>query len=73
MRKTFILEDLECANCGAKIESGVKALDGVNSATVTFMTQKMVIDAEEDKFNDIIKQTKKIIKKHEPDVVLREI
>jgi len=73
MKKTFILEDLDCANCAAKIERAVGELDGVASASVNFMTTKMIIEADDAKMNDIIKKAKKIIKKHEPDVTLREI
>lgn len=47
MKKTFKLDGLDCANCAAKIENAVKALDGVASASVNFMTAKMVIDGEE--------------------------
>ena len=41
MRKTFKLDELDCANCGAKIEAGIKQIEGVNDAKVTFMTQKL--------------------------------
>ena len=43
MRKTFKLEELDCANCGAKIEAGIKQIEGVNDAKVTFMTQTLMI------------------------------
>ena len=48
MKKTFKLIDLDCANCAAKMEAAIKKLDGVNDASVSFMTQKMTIDAEDD-------------------------
>ena len=47
MRKTFKLDELDCANCGAKIEAGIKQIEGVNDAKVTFMTQKLMIDADD--------------------------
>ena len=47
MRKTFKLDELDCANCGAKIEAGIKQIEGVNNAKVTFMTQKLMIDADD--------------------------
>ena len=46
MRKSFKLENLDCANCAAKMENGIKNIDGVKSATVSFMTQKLVIEAD---------------------------
>ena len=42
------LEDLDCANCAAKMEEAIKKIPGVNDAVVSFMTQKMTIDAEDD-------------------------
>lgn len=71
MKKTFKLEGLDCANCAAKIERAVQALDGVSSATVNFMTTKMVIEGDEAKFGDITKSAQAIIKKLEPHVVVK--
>ena len=47
MKKTYQLEDLDCANCAAKMERAVEKIDGVKSVSISFMTQKMVIEAEE--------------------------
>ena len=54
MRKTFKLDELDCANCGAKIEAEIKKIDGVNDAKVTFMTQKLMIDADDARFEQIL-------------------
>ena len=67
MKKTFKLIDLDCANCAAKMEDAIKKLDGVNDASVSFLSQKMTIDAEDDKFDEIVKQAVKVCKKVEPD------
>ena len=67
MKKTFKLIDLDCANCAAKMEAAIKKLDGVNDASVSFLSQKMTIDAEDDKFDEIVKQAIKVCKKVEPD------
>ena len=67
MKKTFKLIDLDCANCAAKMETAIKKLDGVSDATVSFMTQKMTIDADSAQFDDIMKQVVKTCKKVEPD------
>jgi len=72
MRKTYILEDLDCANCAAKIEEAVGKLDGVSKSTVTLLTQKLVIEVEEDKASTIVKDIKAIVKKFEPDVEVIE-
>ena len=67
MKKTFKLIDLDCANCAAKMETAIKKLDGVSDATVSFMTQKMTIEADDAQFDAIMKQVVKTCKKVEPD------
>ena len=63
MKKTFKLEDLDCANCAAKMEAAVSAIPGVNKATISFMAQKMVLDADDARFNEILAAAEKAIKR----------
>ena len=70
MRKVFKLQELECANCAAKMEREISKLEGVTKATISFMTQKFTLEEEDEKFDSIVKQTKKIISKIEPDCVI---
>lgn len=72
MKKTFILDELECANCAAKIENGVKEIEGVESASVSFLTKKMIIEYNEERYDEILKKIKKIVKKYEPDVKIKQ-
>lgn len=67
MKKTFKLIDLDCANCAAKMENAIKKIDGVTNASVSFMTQKMTIEADDTRFDDIVKEAVKACKKVEPD------
>ena len=67
MKKKFKLEDLDCANCAAKMEEAIKKLDGVNDASVNFMMQKMTIDAEGSRFDEIMKAVVTVCAKVEPD------
>ena len=67
MKKTFKLIDLDCANCAAKMETAIKKLDGVSDASVSFMAQKMTIEADDAQFDAIMKQVVKACKKVEPD------
>lgn len=67
MKKKFKLQDLDCANCAAKMEDAIKKLPGVNDAAVSFMTQKMTIDAEDAQFDDIMKKVAEVCAKVEPD------
>lgn len=68
MKKTIILEELDCAHCAAKIETAVSELAGVESCTVNFLTQKMEITAADDAMAGILKEAEKVTKKIEPDV-----
>ena len=70
MRKVFELEDLDCANCAAKMEDAIRKLDGVQSVTISFMAQKMTLEAEDANFDKVLKQVKKCIKRVEPDCVV---
>ena len=47
MKKKFKLEDLDCANCAAKMEAAINKIEGVEKATVSFMTQKMKVEFAE--------------------------
>lgn len=67
MKKTFELEELDCAHCAAKMETAITKIDGVVSASISFMTQKLTIEAEEKDFDKILKAAQKAIKKIEPD------
>ena len=67
MKKKFKLEDLDCANCAAKMEEAIKKIEGVNDATVSFLAQKMTIDAQDDKFEQIMKEVVNVCAKVEPD------
>ena len=67
MKKKFKLQDLDCANCPAKMEEAIKKIDGVNDASVNFMMQKMTIDADDSKFDDIMKEVVTVCAKVEPD------
>ncbi|MDU1010442.1 MAG: cation transporter [Finegoldia magna] len=71
MKRRYTLENLGCANCAAKMEEKIKELDGVNSVTVNFITTKMVLDVEDDKFDSVLAQTKDIIKSIEPYVEVK--
>ena len=67
MKKIFKLEDLDCANCAAKMERAVSKLDGVDAVNVSFMTQRMSIDADETRFDEIMDNVVKTCRKIEPD------
>ncbi|MCI9195614.1 MAG: heavy-metal-associated domain-containing protein [Angelakisella sp.] len=67
MKKTFKLIDLDCANCAAKMEDAIRRIDGVTAVTVSFMTQKLTLEAEDSRFDAILKEAVRVCKKIEPD------
>lgn len=70
MKKTFKFEDLDCANCAAKMEDAISKLEGVNKVSVSFLAQKMILDADDSLFEDILQQAAKIVKKVDSDCTL---
>ena len=71
MKKKFKLQDLDCANCAAKVEEAIKKIEGVSDATVSFMTQKMTIEADDSRFDEIMKEVVSVCRKVEPDCVIQ--
>ena len=67
MKKTYKMIDLDCANCAAKMEEAIEKIDGVTSASVSFMTQKMTIEGDDARFDQIVKEAVKVCRKVEPD------
>lgn len=70
MKKVFKLKDLDCANCAAKMEAAIAKLDGVESVTVNFMTQRLTLVAPDDRFEAILKDVQKTMNKVEPDCTI---
>ncbi len=72
MEKIYIVKDLDCAHCAEKMERAIEKIKGVESASINFMTQKLIIEAEADKFETITEEASKACKKIEKQVELVE-
>lgn len=70
MKKTVKLQNLDCAHCAMKMEDALRKIDGVKSVSVSFIMQRMTIEADDDCFDKIIEKAKKVCKKVEPDCLL---
>ena len=70
MKKRFNLTDLDCASCAAKMEQAIKKLPGVRDTSVSFLTQKLTLDADDARFDAIVQEVVKVCKKVEPDCVI---
>ena len=67
MKKTWIIEDLDCAHCAMKMEQGISKIEGIMSASVNYLSARLTIEAEESDFDRIIREAVRICKKIEPD------
>lgn len=70
MRKVFKLDNLDCANCAAKMEDAIKKIHGVQDASMRFMTQKLVIEADEANMDAVVDEAVKVCKKIEPEMTI---
>lgn len=70
MHRVYKLKDLDCANCAAKMEHAINKIDGVSNARMNFMTQKLTIDVDDARFDEIMDQVVSACKKVEPDMVI---
>lgn len=71
MKKKFKMVNLECANCASKMEARIKKLDGVQDATISFMTQKLIVDLDDTKVDLIVREISAVCKKIEPNCEVR--
>ena len=71
MKKIIAMQDLDCANCAAKMENGISKIAGVNSVSISFMAQKMTLDIDETNSEQILKEIKAVCKRIEPDCKLK--
>lgn len=67
MKKVFMLDELDCANCGMKMEDAIRKIDGVKSVSISFMTQKLTLEADDEVFDKVLKEAAKVCRKIEPD------
>ena len=73
MKSKFKIRGLDCANCAAELERATNKIEGINSASISFMTEKLEIEYDQSRKNEVLEKVKKVIKKEEPDVKLEEI
>lgn len=67
MKKTFVMQDLECAHCAAKMEEAIRKLEGVTAANINFFAQKLTIEGDDARFDQIVKEAVEACRKIEPD------
>lgn len=70
MKFVYKIEELDCAHCAAKVEKAISKIDGVQSVSVAFLAQKLTIEADEAKIEEIMVKVREACKKVEPDCVI---
>ena len=72
MKYKFKIKGLDCANCAAELEREIKKIDGIDEASISFMSEKLIIECEESLKENVLDEMKKVIKREEPDVTIEE-
>ena len=73
MKSKFRIKGLDCANCASGLERALNKIEGIENAVISFMTERLEIEYDENNKDEILKKIKKVIKKEEPDVTIEEI
>ncbi len=73
MKSKFKIKGLDCANCAAELEREISKISGIESVSISFMTEKMVLEYDETQKDELMQKVKKVIKREEPDVVIEEV
>ena len=67
MKKSYRIQNLCCANCARKIEDNIKKIPGVIDAKILFMVQKLNLEVEDGRLDEVLSEARKIARKVEPD------
>ncbi len=67
MRKSFKLDEIDCANCARKLQDELATLDGVDAVSVNFMTQKLTLTAADERFDEVLDRVVALTARIEPD------
>ena len=73
MKVKFKIKGIDCANCAAELERAIQKIYGVTEASLSFMTEKLVMEIEDNRKDEVLKNLKKVVKKEEPDCTIEEI
>lgn len=73
MKYKFKIKGLDCANCALELENAIAKIKGIDSCSISFMTEKLIIECEENVKDDVFQSMKKVIKKEEPDCTIQEV
>lgn len=73
MKVKFKIKGIDCANCAAELERAIQKIDGIDSASLSFMTERLVIELDDKRKEEVLERLKKVVKKEEPDATILEM
>lgn len=73
MKVKFKIKGIDCANCAAELERAIQKIDGIDSASLSFMTERLVIELDDERKEEVLERLKKVVKKEEPDATILEM
>lgn len=73
MKYTYIIKGLDCANCALNLENEIKKIEGIDNVVINFITEKLIIECNEEKKEEVVNIMKKVIKKENTDVSIEEM
>lgn len=73
MKVKFKIKGIDCANCAAELERAIQKIDGIDSASLSFMTERLVIELDDERKEEVLERLKKVVKKEEPDATIIEM
>ena len=73
MKVKFKIKGMDCANCAAELERAIQKIDGIDSASLSFMTERLVIELDDERKEEVLERLNKVVKKEEPDATILEM
>ena len=67
MRKSYKLDEIDCANCARELEEKLAKVEGVTDVKVNFLTQKLTLEAADDEFDEVLDRVVALTADAEPD------
>ena len=67
MKKIFKMQNVDCGHCAMKMQNEILKIEGVSSASVNFLTQRLTLEFDETKQELILDQARKACKKIDSD------
>lgn len=66
MKRVYKLDEIDCPNCAAKLERAITKVDGVKNAGINFFAQKLTVEIEDDRFDEVIENVIKTVARQQP-------